>query len=133
MAWLYAEISNAATPRDFYNLAASSLPKTVKIAVSINRLDLVTLTYREADLGLFTGMQLLALISLLCVYRNPLDEMLGQHGMLDRAYLYLDDTILHRPNRNVLFYSGVCSAGDYLRHLFAAAHDGKRRSPLPLL
>ena len=40
-------------------------PQTVEVAVGVDRLDLVALAEREADLRLFAGMQFLTLIALL--------------------------------------------------------------------
>ena len=49
----------------------------MEVAVCVDRFDLVALAESEADLGLFAGMQLLALIALLGVEGHPLDVVLS--------------------------------------------------------
>ena len=44
-------------------------PQTVEVAVGVDRLDLIALAEREADLRLFAGMQFLMLIALLGLER----------------------------------------------------------------
>ncbi len=50
----------------------------MEVAVGVDRLDLVALAESEADLGLFAGMQFLALVALLGVERDPLNVVLRQ-------------------------------------------------------
>ena len=77
----------------------------------------------KANFRFFTGMQLLTLVALLGMDGDPLDVMLRQHGVLDRAYLDMNDAIFHRPDGNVFFYGGIGGIGDDFGHLFPAAHD----------
>ena len=65
----------------------SRFPQTMEVAISVDRFDLIALAEGEADLRLFAGMQLLALIALLGLERYPLDVVLRQHGMLHGADL----------------------------------------------
>ena len=96
----------------------------MEVAVCVDRLNLITLAECKADLGLFAGMQLLALIALLGLERYPLDVVLRQHGMLHGADLDMDDAVFHRPDRDVLFHGGIGGAGNDLAHRLAAADDG---------
>ena len=91
------------------------------------RLDLVALAESEADLGLLAGVQLLALVALLGVERDPLDVVLRQHGMLHGADLDMDDAVFHSPDRDVLLHGGVGGAGNDLAHRLTAADDGNAR------
>ena len=96
----------------------------MEVAVCVDRLNLITLAESEADLGLLAGVQLLTLIALLGVERDPLDVVLRQHGMLHGADLDMDDADFHSPDRDVLLHGGVGGAGDDLAHGFTAADDG---------
>ena len=102
----------------------SRFPQTVEVAVGVDRFDFVPLAESEADLGLLAGVQLLALVALLGVERDPLDVVLRQHGMLHGADLDMDDAVFHRPDRDVLFHGGIGGAGNDLAHRLAAADDG---------
>ena len=95
----------------------------MEVAVGVDRFDLVALAESEADLGLLAGVQLLTLVALLGVERDPLDIVLRQHGMLHGADLDMDDAVFHRPDRNVLLHGGVGGAGNDLAHRLAAADD----------
>ena len=99
----------------------------MEVAVGVDRLDLVALAESEADLGLFAGMQLLALIALLGVEGHPLDVVLRQHGMLHGADLDMDDAVFHSPDRDVLLHGGVGGTGDDLAHRLTATDDGNAR------
>ena len=96
----------------------------MEVAISVDRFDLIALAEGEADLRLFAGMQLLALIALLGLERYPLDVVLWQHGMLHGADLDMDDAVFHCPDRDVLLHGGVGGAGNDLAHRLAAADDG---------
>ena len=74
----------------------------MEVAVGVDRFDLVALAESEADLGLLAGVQLLTLIALLGVERDPLDVVLRQHGMLHGADLDMDDAVFHCPDRDML-------------------------------
>ena len=63
----------------------------MEVAISVDRFDLIALAEGEADLRLFAGMQLLALIALLGLERYPFDVVLRQHGVLYGADLDMDD------------------------------------------
>ena len=95
----------------------------MEVAVCVDRLNLITLAECKADLGLLAGVQLLALVALLGVERDPLDIVLRQHGMLHRADLDVDDAVFHRPDRDVLFHGGIGGAGNDLAHRLAAADN----------
>ena len=99
----------------------------MEVAISVDRFDLIALAEGEADLRLFAGMQLLALIALLGLERYPLDVVLWQHGMLHGADLDMDDAVFHRPDRNMLLHGGVGGAGDDLAHRLTATDDGNAR------
>ena len=79
----------------------------MEVAVGVDRLDLIALAEREADLRLFAGMQFLTLIALLGLERYPFDVVLRQHGVLHGADLDMDDAVFHSPDRDVLLYGGV--------------------------
>ena len=96
----------------------------MEVAVGVDRLDLVALAERKADLWLFAGMQFLALVALLGVERDPLDVVLRQHGMLHGANLDMDDAVFHCPDRDVLLHGSVGGARNDLAHRLAAADDG---------
>ena len=99
----------------------------MEVAVGVDRFDCIALAESEADLRLFAGMQLLALVALLGVERDPLDVVLRQHGMLYGADLDMDDAVFHRPDRDVLLHGGVGGAGNDLAHRLTAADDGNTR------
>ena len=61
------------TCRYFYQ-KRSRFPQTVEVAIGVDRFDLVALAEREADLGLLSGVQLLALVALLGVERATGDH-----------------------------------------------------------
>ena len=84
----------------------------MEVAISVDRFDLIALAEGEADLRLFAGMQLLALIALLGLERYPLDVVLRQHGMLHGADLDMDDIVFHRPDGDMLLHGGIGGAGD---------------------
>ena len=83
----------------------------MEVAVGVDRLDLVALAEREADLRLFAGMQFLALIALLGLERYPLDVVLRQHRMLHGADLDMDDAVFHRPDGNMLLHGASVVPG----------------------
>jgi len=99
----------------------------VEVAVGVDRFDLVALAESEADLGLLAGVQLLTLVALLGVERDPLDVVLRQHGMLHGADLDMDDAVFHCPDRDMLLHGRVGRAGDDLAHRLTAADDGNAR------
>ena len=99
----------------------------MEVAVGVDRFDLVALAESEADLGLLAGVQLLTLVALLGVERDPLDVVLRQHGMLHGADLDMDDAVFHRPDRDVLLHGGVGGAGNDLAHRLTATDDGNAR------
>ena len=99
----------------------------MEVAVGVDRLDLVALAERKADLRLFAGMQFLTLIALFGVEGHPLDVVLRQHGMLHGADLDMDDAVFHRPDGDVLFNRRVGHAGNDLAHRLAAADDRSAR------
>ena len=99
----------------------------MEVAVGVDRFDFITLAESKADLRLFAGMHLLALIALLGLERYPLDVVLGQHGMLHRADLNMDDAVFHRPDGDVLLHGGVGGAGDDLAHRLTATDNGNAR------
>ena len=105
----------------------SRFPQTMEVAISVDRFDLIALAEGEADLRLFAGMQLLALIALLGLERYPLDVVLRQHGMLHGADLDMDDAVFHSPDRDVLLHGGVGGAGDDLAHRLTSTDDGNAR------
>ena len=96
----------------------------MEVAISVDRFDLIALAEGEADLRLFAGMQLLALISLLGLERYPLDVVLRQHGMLHGVDLDMDDIVFHRSNGDMLLHGGIGGAGNDLAHRLATADDG---------
>ena len=96
----------------------------MEIAVCVDRFDLVALAESEADLGLLAGVQLLTLVALLGVERDPLDVVLRQHGMLHGADLDMDDIVFHRPDGDMLLHGGIGGAGNDLAHRLVAADDG---------
>ena len=102
-------------------------PQTVEVAVGVDRFDLVALAESEADLGLLAGVQLLALVALLGVERDPLNIVLRQHGMLHGADLDMDDAVFHRPDGDVLFNRCIGRSGNDLAHRLTAADDGNAR------
>ena len=99
----------------------------MEVAVGVDRFDLVALAESEADLGLLAGVQLLTLVALLGVERDPLDVVLRQHGMLHGADLDMDDAVFHCPDRDMLLHGRVGRAGDDLAHRLTAADDGNAR------
>ena len=99
----------------------------MEVAVGVDRFDLVALAKSEAGLGLLAGVQLLTLIALLGVERDPLDVVLRQHGMLHGADLDMDDAVFHSPDRDVLLHGGVGGTGDDLAHRLTATDDGNAR------
>ena len=96
----------------------------MEVAVGVDCFDFIPLAESEADLGLLAGVQLLALVALLCVEGDPFDVVLRQHGMLHGADLDVDDTVFHRPDGNVLLHGGVGGTGNDFAHRLAAADDG---------
>ena len=86
-------------------------PQAVEVAVGVDRLDLIALAEREADLRLFAGMQFLTLIALLGLERYPFDVVLRQHGVLHGADLDMDDAVFHRPDRDVLLHGASVVPG----------------------
>ena len=99
----------------------------MEVAVGVDRFDLVALAESEADLGLLAGVQLLTLVALLGVERDPLDIVLRQHGMLHGADLDMDDAVFHCPDRDMLLHGRVGRAGDDFAHRLTAADDGNAR------
>lgn len=99
----------------------------MEVAVGVDRFDLVALAESEADLGLLAGVQLLALVALLGVERDPLNIVLRQHGMLHGADLDMDDAVFHRPDGDMLLHGGIGGAGNDLAHRLTAADDGNAR------
>ena len=83
----------------------------MEVAVGVDRLDLIALAEREADLRLFAGMQFLTLIALLGLERYPFDVVLRQHGVLHGADLDMDDAVFHRPDRDVLLHGASVVPG----------------------
>ena len=63
------------------------------------------------------------LAALLGLQNNPLDEVLGEHGVLHGAHRHGDLAALGLHHGDVLLHGGVGGAGDDLGHLLAAAHD----------
>ena len=105
----------------------SRFPQTMEVAVCVDRLNLITLAECKADLGLLAGVQLLALVALLGVERDPLNIVLRQHGMLHGADLDMDDAVFHRPDGDMLLHGGIGGAGNDLAHRLTAADDGNAR------
>ena len=103
----------------------SRFPQTMEVAISVDRFDLIALAEGEADLRLFAGMQLLALIALLGLERYPLDVVLRQHGMLHGADLDMDDAVFYCPDRNMLLHGGVGGAGNNLAHPYFRFFHGR--------
>ena len=96
----------------------------MEVAVCVDRLNLITLAECKADLGLLAGVQLLTLVALLGVERDPLDVVLRQHGMLHGADLDMDDIVFHCPDGDMLLHGGIGGARNDLPHRLAAADDG---------
>ena len=96
----------------------------MEVAVGVDRFDLVALAEREADLGLFAGIQFLTLIALFGVEGHPLDVVLRQHGMLHGADLDMDDIVFYRPDGDMLLHGGIGGVGNDLDHRLPAADDG---------
>ena len=96
----------------------------MEVAVGVDRFDFIALAESEADLGLLTRMQLLALVALLGVEGHPLNVVLWQHGMLHGADLDMDDIVFHCPDGDMLLHGGIGGARNDLPHRLAAADDG---------
>ena len=99
----------------------------MEVAVSVDSLHLVTLAQSEADNGLLTGGENLALVALLGLQGDPLDVMLREHGMRCGADLDGYKIAFHLIDRNVLLCGGFCCSGDDLLHFLPTAHDRDTR------
>ena len=100
------------------------LPKTVEIAVSIYRLNLVAVADSKAYLGLIAGLKSLSLVALLSLKGNPFNKVFGEHGVFDLAHLNLNDIVFNGINGNMLFCCCLGCSGDNFLHFLTAAHNG---------
>jgi hypothetical protein len=96
----------------------------VEVAVLIDGHNFVTLAESKANLGSLAGLEVLALSALLGLERNPLDKVLGDHGMLNGTNVNDDLVAFDSPDGNVLFNGSISGTGNHLFHLLAAAHNG---------
>ncbi len=101
----------------------------MQVAVRVGCLDLVAVQKRETRLGFAPGGQLLALVALLGLNRDPFDVVLCQHRMLCLANMHTHDVALDLVDGHVLLRRRVDGARHKLRHLLVAAHDRRARIP----
>ena len=111
----------------FFGAERLCLPQTVEVAIGVYRLYLVTLADGEADGGLAAGDKRLSLVACLGLQGNPLNVVLGCHGVRDAADIDNHAISLHAPNGHVLFKRGVRRAGNEGRHVLSAAGNGRAR------
>ena len=78
------------------------LPQTVEIAVGIYGHSLV-ITQAEGHVGLFAGLEILALTAFFGLDIDPLDVVLISHRMIDAANVDMDCAVL---NGNVGLHNG---------------------------
>jgi hypothetical protein len=69
-------------------------------------------------------MQFLAVAAVLGLHINPLDEVLGDHGVIDGTHIHMNLAALDLHNGDVLFTAGFHRIGNQLLHPFAAAEHG---------
>jgi hypothetical protein len=77
----------------------------------------------EADVGLFTGLENLAVAALVGVQLYPLDPVDFFHGMVDAADIYIDDAFADADIGLVLLAAGLNGVGNQFHHGLTAA-DG---------
>ena len=96
-------------------------PQAVEVAVCVNSHCLV-ISQGEGNIGVITGLEGLALATVLRLDIDPLDEVLRSHGMVHSAHIDVDRAIFHSDHRQMLFTAGLHSVGLQSLHFLAAAH-----------
>ena len=97
-------------------------PEAVEVAVGIYAQRLL-IAQNEADMGCFTGIELLAVAALVGVQLNPLDPVDFLHGVVDAAYIDVDYAVFYLNIGLMLFAAGLNGVGDKLIHGLTVA-DG---------
>ena len=95
----------------------------MQVAVGVNRNGLV-IDEGELDDGFFAGLEGLALAALFRLEIDPLDIMLGDHGMMDRTYGYGHGVTVYGGDGHVLFATGFHGVGGKGFHLLTTADHG---------
>jgi len=101
----------------------SGFPKAMEVAVLISGHQLIAVSQHKGGLRLLTRLEIFDLAAVFGLDGDELNKMLGQHGMLHRAYLDLNSAALNFHNRYVLLGGAVSGAWNQLGHLLATAHD----------
>ena len=96
----------------------------MEVAVLICCNDLVAFSQNEVCGGLGLRLEMLDLPALLGLQNDPLDIMLGNHGVLCAADKNIDLAAINSDNGNMLFNGCIGSAGNQLHHGLAAANHG---------
>ena len=92
----------------------------MEIAVGINSNGLV-ITQEELHVGSLTGLKVLALAALFRLDIDPLDKVLGDHGVIHSANIYSNYAVLHGDGRKMLLIACIHGVGLQIGHLLAAA------------
>ena len=100
-----------------------ALPEAVQVAVCVNRYRLIALTELEFYMRCAVRLELLEQVAVLKLYEYPLDVVLGNHRMIDGAYIYVKYAALYGCDRYVLLTACFHYIGNELFHLLAAAYD----------
>jgi hypothetical protein len=93
----------------------------MEIAISIYGNYLIAFKDSKGCLGSFSGLKSLSLVAIFCPDGDPLNVMLGEHGMVNGTYLNGYDIILYFINGYVLFCGTVGYSRLDLLHFLTAA------------
>jgi len=95
----------------------------VEVAVCVNGESLF-IAEAEAELGGFAGIEILEKQTLFGFDADPLNVMLGDHGVVNGTYIDSKAALDERDNGQMLFNAGFDGVGDKIVHLLAAAEYG---------
>jgi hypothetical protein len=95
----------------------------VKVAVSVYRYGCLV-NKSESYSGSVAGLQALALTAAVCLKVYPFDAVLGDHGVVYRAYVYAYYAVFYRNYGNVFFMACFNYARFELFHFLSAAEHG---------
>ena len=98
-------------------------PQTVEIAVGIYRDSLIA-AEAEAHVRSIAGLQRLALTAVLGLEIDPLDVMLGNHGMIHGADIDADRAVGQGDDGQMLFAARLDGVGHESLHFLTAADEG---------
>ena len=95
----------------------------MEVAVFINGKNLF-ISEIKAHIGSFAGLEVLKLDALFGLNADSLDEMLGEHGVVNRADIYIQYSVSKLYGGDMLFAAGFNGVGNKLFHLLPAADEG---------